>query len=245
MKVTNSNNYFSFTAAGNTPAPQVSTSRNYHSSITIREPVLKSSFFDSLFDAVWSFFDSLSSFFSQSIHPAKIQKLAQEKHFIHFYNHKNPISAWLGNFHPSSVTMNGFTFSCAEAAFQMQKFGNRALQAKFVGLSGDQAFRLARANAKYIRPDWHSIKEQVMLKVLQAKFTQNPHLRALLLATGKAHLVEHNEVIGRDDFWSDNRDGTGKNRLGAILMDLRAQFGGHGATPAPKAYFAFLKTFSF
>jgi predicted NAD-dependent protein-ADP-ribosyltransferase YbiA (DUF1768 family) len=63
----------------------------------------------------------------------------------------------------------------------------------------------------------------------------------LLLATGTAYLVEHNEVVGRDTFWSDNHDGTGQNRLGVVLMALRKKLGGHGIVPAPAAYHAFLR----
>jgi hypothetical protein len=50
------------------------------------------------------------------------------------------------------------------------------------------------------------------------KFTQHPHLRALLLSTGDALLVEHTE---NDSCWGDGGDGSGKNRLGQILMRVR------------------------
>jgi len=178
-----------------------------------------------------------------SVTPEEIQKLAQEKGFIYFYHHNNPVSEWLGNFYPCSVKINGFTFSCAEAAFQARKFdGNPTLQAKFVGLNGDQAFRLARKHASDVRSDWASVKVGIMSEVLEEKFKQYPHLQLLLLATGKAYLVEHNEVVGRDDFWSDNHDGTGQNQLGIALMLLRKKLGGHGVVRIPAAYHNFLRS---
>lgn len=44
--------------------------------------------------------------------------------------------------------------------------------------------------------------------------------------TGDSFLVEHNQVKGRDFFWSDNFDGTGKNMLGTLCMELRSEMRG-------------------
>jgi ribA/ribD-fused uncharacterized protein len=62
------------------------------------------------------------------------------------------------------------------------------------------------------------MKERVMLDSLRAKFTQHDDLKATLLGTGTAKLVEHTE---NDSYWGDGGDGTGKNRLGILLMQLR------------------------
>ncbi len=70
------------------------------------------------------------------------------------------------------------------------------------------------------RKNWESVKEQVMRKALRAKFEQHPELRALLLATAPAKLVEHTE---NDAYWGDGGNGKGKNRLGYLLMELREQ----------------------
>jgi ribA/ribD-fused uncharacterized protein len=53
---------------------------------------------------------------------------------------------------------------------------------------------------------------------LCAKFTQHDSLLTLLLATGDAEIVEN---APGDRYWGCGRDGTGKNRLGALLMELR------------------------
>jgi ribA/ribD-fused uncharacterized protein len=57
-----------------------------------------------------------------------------------------------------------------------------------------------------------------MREAVLAKFTQNADLRAVLLATGDADLVEH---TSNDDYWGDGGDGHGKNKLGRILMSVR------------------------
>ena len=66
--------------------------------------------------------------------------------------------------------------------------------------------------------------------VLRAKFAL-PSMRAALLASGSAVLLEHNEVVGRDTFWSDNYDGSGQNRLGRLLMLLRKELAPHSWPP--------------
>lgn len=82
------------------------------------------------------------------------------------------------------------------------------------------AARMGRDRSKPLRKNWESVKEQVMRKALRAKFEQHAELRALLLATAPAKLVEHTE---NDAYWGDGGNGKGKNRLGYLLMELREQ----------------------
>ena len=55
---------------------------------------------------------------------------------------------------------------------------------------------------------------------LTHKFTQNPKLLQKLMETGSRPIVEHTV---NDSYWGDGGDGSGKNRLGVILMDLREE----------------------
>ena len=59
-----------------------------------------------------------------------------------------------------------------------------------------------------------------MHKAVLAKFTQHAGLRQILLATGNAAIVEHTR---NDHYWADGGDGSGKNRLGEILMRVREE----------------------
>ena len=61
-----------------------------------------------------------------------------------------------------------------------------------------------------------------MKLVLRAKFSQHTHLMQLLLDTGGAQLVEDSP---HDAFWGIGRDGTGKNQLGLLLQEIRADLG--------------------
>lgn len=80
------------------------------------------------------------------------------------------------------------------------------------------AARLGRSRKQKLRRDWESVKDDIMRKAVLAKFTQHADLRTLLLSTADAKLVEHTE---NDSYWGDGGDGSGKNMLGRILMEVR------------------------
>lgn len=71
-----------------------------------------------------------------------------------------------------------------------------------------------------MRKDWEAVKVRIMEEIVRAKFTQNTELADKLLATGDAYLEEGNT-------WDDRIWGTvnssGANRLGVILMQIRAE----------------------
>ena len=68
-----------------------------------------------------------------------------------------------------------------------------------------------------IRPDWDSVKLELMRDFIKKKF-ENPFLRPRLLSTSNAELVYNN--TWNDTFWGICR-GTGSNWLGKIIMDER------------------------
>ena len=68
--------------------------------------------------------------------------------------------------------------------------------------------------------DNHSDDYAIMVDANRAKFSQNPVLRAKLIATGNDELIEHTK---RDSLWGDGGDGTGANALGRALMQVRAE----------------------
>lgn len=85
----------------------------------------------------------------------------------------------------------------------------------------DDAFDRGNERTHPLREDWQDVKESVMRAGLTLKFNQNPDLKAKLLATGNRKIVEHTV---NDSYWGDGGDGSGKNRLGFILMELREKF---------------------
>lgn len=68
-----------------------------------------------------------------------------------------------------------------------------------------------------LKPDWEDIKLQVMLDFLMVKFDE-PNVKAKLLATGDAKLIEGN--TWGDTYWGQV-NGKGENWLGLTLEMVR------------------------
>jgi len=125
---------------------------------------------------------------------------------------------WLSNFFLCQVEFEGMNFSNVEAAFQAAKCLDMKERERFFGLSGGQAKRLGRRVD--LRSDWEEVKIEIMRQVLKSKFTQNSELREKLIATGDTELIEGNNW--NDTFWGVCR-GKGRNHLGKLLMEVRAE----------------------
>lgn len=123
---------------------------------------------------------------------------------------------WLSNFWPASVHLRELTFSSVEAAYQAAKTRDVAIQKKFCGLSPVEAKRFGRNIP--LREDWEEVKEKAMLYFLEQKFAPGSQLARKLLYTGDAVLVEENSW--GDRYWGVCR-GSGENRLGKLLMQVR------------------------
>jgi predicted NAD-dependent protein-ADP-ribosyltransferase YbiA (DUF1768 family) len=78
---------------------------------------------------------------------------------------------------------------------------------------------IKKYNNVFIRKDWEEIKNRVMLKALRAKFSQSSILKKKLLETGNAKIIEDNH---KDYYWGIG-NGSGKNMLGKLLMQVRTE----------------------
>lgn len=115
------------------------------------------------------------------------------------------------------MTYQGLTYANSEAAFQAAKCTSDADKIQFTKLNPTLAKRLGRRVK--LCEYWEAIKTQVMEEVVRAKFAQNAELTDKLLATGDAYLEEGTTW---DRIWGVIR-GVGENRLGIILMKVRAE----------------------
>ena len=117
-------------------------------------------------------------------------------------------------------------FTNAEAAFQALKFWRIARD--FEKLSGEKAFKLKRSlkGQEDFTYAGYGSNWAGMMAVLEAKFKPGSPMAQALKMTGDSFLLEHNSVQGRDNIWSNNNDGTGKNWLGMQLMLLRDRLTG-------------------
>ena len=144
--------------------------------------------------------------------------MAEAAGVVNFYSVGDEFGEF-SNFSPYPITLDGERWPTSEHYFQAQKFEDKAYRAKVRKANSPMlAARLGRDRKQTLRRDWESVKVGVMRAAVLAKFTQHAELRALLLSTGDAKLVEHTE---NDDYWGDGGDGSGKNMLGRILMQVR------------------------
>ena len=119
---------------------------------------------------------------------------------------------WLSNFHPCRV----FEYPSVEHAYQASKtHDQKSRNAILMAASAYDAKRLGKVAPK--RSDWEKVKLAVMEKCLRAKFT-DPKLRAKLIATGEAELIEGN--TWGDVYWGVCNE-RGENHLGILLMKIR------------------------
>ena len=141
---------------------------------------------------------------------------------IEFYS-KIPAYREFSNFFPSAFDLDGKRWPTTEHYFQAQKFTATPEYQEEIRLAKtpEKAKNLGGSREKPIRADWDQVREDVMMKALKAKFTQNADLKALLLGTGNRPLVEANPT---DSYWGYGRTKKGKNRMGILLQQLRDEF---------------------
>ena len=82
----------------------------------------------------------------------------------------------------------------------------------------DEALRRLGAESARERAKWDVVRDEYLLRALQAKFTQHLDLEALLTRTEDAILVYKNCKDGYDGL---GPDGTGHNMFGRLLMRVR------------------------
>ena len=134
----------------------------------------------------------------------------------------NPGLDFLSNSFPARVEISVGTgplhrkplvFPCAESAYQAFKCPLRAEE--FTSLDGACAW--AHGREVPLRTDWEKVKESIMGCVLSAKFLPNPCLLGRLTKLPGRIVMEN---TWGDTFWGVC-GGTGENRLGKLLEQLR------------------------
>lgn len=140
---------------------------------------------------------------------------------IFFYTPDGPYGEF-SNFAKFGVALDGVWWPTAEHYFQAQKFDDPAYREKIRRAStAKQAADLGRTRLLPLRSDWDVARVEVMRRVVTTKFETHPALRVRLLSTGDRPLVES---APGDNFWGAGPDGTGENRLGRLLEELRDRF---------------------
>ena len=139
---------------------------------------------------------------------------------IYFYT-KNDEFGDFSNFSPHGIEVSGFWWPTVEHYFQAQKFIDENHQLKIrESYSAKQAAELGRSRKIPIRKDWEEVKDQIMLAAVLKKFETHNALSVILKSTGAEPIVEN---APGDYYWGAGKDGTGLNKLGHILEEVRAK----------------------
>lgn len=139
---------------------------------------------------------------------------------ILFYKTNEPYGCF-ANFSRHGINLDEEFWPTTEHYFQAQKFvGTEHKQIVHDAKTPGDAARLGRDRERPLRADWESVKDDAMRRAVKAKFEQHEEIREILLNTGDAELVENTTD---DHYWGIGSRGDGKNMLGIILMEVRAQ----------------------
>lgn len=140
------------------------------------------------------------------------------------------------NGYDAKIVVDGVTFPTVEHYYQWSKakmFGDADAEKKILKTASPKSVKTYGKKVKNFEEEkWNEKKDEIMRTALRAKFTQHPELRDLLVSTKDRPL---GEADPRDKYWGigtgadtskakDPSKWPGKNVLGKLLTDLRAEF---------------------
>jgi ribA/ribD-fused uncharacterized protein len=143
---------------------------------------------------------------------------------IKFYSISDQFG-FFSNFAPYPIFLNGEVWRTVEHYFQANKFQDATIRKKIQLIESPMKAALeGRDRNKALRADWDNVKDDIMYEGLKSKFFQHPELRMEILKTNDALIVEH---TNKDFYWGDGGDGSGKNKLGLLIMKVRDELKGY------------------
>lgn len=130
--------------------------------------------------------------------------------------------AYLSNFADTLLYYDGIRYTSVETAFQANKTLDIELRKRIARYTPKEAKKAGRHLE--LRPDWSSIKDQIMYELVRQKFSSDDFgYKSKLLATGDEYIEEDNSW--GDTYWGVCK-GKGENKLGKILMRVRSELKG-------------------
>jgi ribA/ribD-fused uncharacterized protein len=138
---------------------------------------------------------------------------------IYFYSATDEYGCF-SNFSRHGIELDGKHWPTVEHYFQAQKFAGTPQEGRIRHAATPKvAKRLGHDRTQTLRRDWESVKDDVMRRGVLRKFETHADIRAILLGTGDEELIEN---APNDYYWGCGSDGSGRNMLGRILMEVRA-----------------------
>jgi hypothetical protein len=140
---------------------------------------------------------------------------------IYFYGTREKPYGCFSNFSRHGFELDGLWWPTSEHYFQAQKFvkTERTWFDKIREVkTPKEAAKMGRDRKHPLRKDWEQVKDEIMQQGVLRKFETHADIREIILATGDELIIENSPI---DYYWGCGKDGSGKNRLGEILMTVR------------------------
>ncbi|MFZ5635419.1 MAG: NADAR family protein [Pseudomonadota bacterium] len=163
-----------------------------------------------------------------------VQTMASE---IRFYRaNERPYGAF-SNLYRREFEFEGEVFPTAEHAYQAGKARKPEVRAWLMSAPSPALLAMAAHGLYYwdVSPGWSTKKFDRMKRILLAKFTQHDDLKRLLLETGESRLVESATVDSAVNRLWGEVNGVGQNKLGQLLMEVRAELRDSRGKPKSKS----------
>lgn len=139
---------------------------------------------------------------------------------IYFYKVNGEYGCF-SNFSHYGFELCGKWWMTSEHYFQAQKFNNTKYEEMIRLLDNPmKAAEMGRSRNLPLRKDWEEVKDVIMKRAVLEKFKQNREICEILFSTGEESIVERTTS---DYYWGCGKDGSGKNMLGVILMEVREE----------------------
>jgi ribA/ribD-fused uncharacterized protein len=144
---------------------------------------------------------------------------------IRFYRASEKPFGAFSNLYRREIEFEGELYPTSEHAYQAGKARKAEVKKWLMEAPSPSLLAMAAHGLYYwdVAPGWSTNKFDRMRAVLRAKFTQHADLRELLLSTGEALLIETATVDNEVNRLWGEVNGVGRNMLGVMLMELRAE----------------------
>lgn len=144
---------------------------------------------------------------------------------IRFYRASEKPYGAFSNLYRCPIEFEGEVFPTSEHAYQAGKARKPEVRKWLMEAPSPSLLAMAAHGLYYwdVAPGWSKFKFDRMRKVLAAKYSQHDNLRALLLSTRDATLIETATVDNEVNRLWGEVNGVGQNMLGKMLMELRTE----------------------
>lgn len=138
---------------------------------------------------------------------------------IYFYVEREVPYGCFSNFSRHGFELDGVWWPTSEHYFQAQKFfGTEHVDMVRLARSPKLAADMGRDRRRPLRSDWEQVKDDCMRRAVRQKFVAHADIRSVLFSTEDEMIVEN---APSDFYWGCGKDGSGKNMLGQILVEVR------------------------